>query len=272
MRKLLLSLIFIFTLSSVYSQSEVSVELVDVQGGTFTMGNNYSSKKDERPEHKVTLTSFKMGKYEVTFEEFDMFCTSSGAKKPTDAGHGRGKKPVMNVSWESAVMYCNWLSGRDRLEQCYTIHRDSLGTRVTCNFEANGYRLPTEAEWEYAAKGGDKSKRYAYSGSFNPDEVAWYIRNSGGVPHKVGGKNANELGIHDMSGNVREWCWDYYSKNYYENSPENDPKGMEKGSRRVVRGGAWNSRDDLLRLSARELMPQNEPSGRVGFRVVRRGQ
>ncbi len=267
MRKLILSLIILLSMSTLKAQNP---ELVEVQGGTFIMGNNYAVTKDESPEHKVTLSDFLIGKYEVTFEEFDRFCTVTGQEKPYDAKLGRGKKPVMNTSWESAVMYCNWLSKVNDLEQCYTIQRDSLVTQVSCNFEANGYRLPTEAEWEYAAKGGNKSKKYAYSGSFNPNEVAWFYENSDGVPHFVGKKESNELGIHDMSGNVREWCWDYYSNKFYSESPESNPSGPVDGIRRVFRGGGWNSKADLLRLTARESMGPNKHYGNVGFRVVRK--
>ncbi len=245
-------------------------DMVLVKGGEFRMGNDYSINKNEMPEHKVTLNDFMIGKYEITFEEFDKFCMSAGTMQPADAGFGRGKRPAMNVSWEEAVMYCNWLSGVDGLEQCYTIQRDSVKTIVTCNFDANGYRLPTEAEWEYAAKGGDKSKKYAYSGSFDPGEVAWFYRNSNGIPHEVGSKKPNELGIFDMSGNVPEWCWDLYDVKYYQNSDANNPKGPSKGVDRVFRGGAWKSKTDGLRLTYREAMGPNRPYGSIGFRVVKK--
>ncbi len=262
----ILGLLFIGT--SIFAQKP---ELVTVQGGTFRMGNDYySSSKDESPEHNVTLSDFLIGKYEVTFEQFDKFCISTGQMKPNDGGFGRGNKPVMNVSWIEAVMYCNWLSSVEGLEQCYKIQRDSIATVVTCNFDAKGYRLPTEAEWEYAAKGGNKSKKSAYSGSYDPGEVAWYYNNSGGFPHEIGQKKTNELGIYDMSGNVPEWCWDYYSSTYYAKSIEDNPKGPEKGKRRVFRGGRWTSRENALRLTVRTSMKGDQSAGNVGFRVVRK--
>ncbi len=268
MKKVVIGLISMFFLAN-YSFAQ-KVEMVQVQGGTFIMGNDYSINQDESPEHKVTLSDFMIGKYEITFEQFDRFCVSTGWEKPEDAGMGRGKNPVMNVSWEAAVMYCNWLSKMEALEKCYTIQRDSLATVVLCNFEATGYRLPTEAEWEYAAKGGSQSNGYAFSGSNNPDEVAWYYGNSSGEPHGVGLKKANELGIHDMSGNVREWCWDLYSKDFYKKSPENNPTGPTEGVRRVYRGGGWNFKLDFLRMTAREYMGPSKAYGNIGFRIVRK--
>jgi formylglycine-generating enzyme required for sulfatase activity len=268
MKKFVLALFSIILLANAAVSQKL--ELVEVQGGTFIMGNDYSINQDESPEHKVTLNSFYIGKYEVTFEEFDRFCISTGWEKPNDAMLGRGNNPVMNISWESAIMYCNWLSRMEGLDRCYNIKRDSLATSVTCNWSANGYRLPTEAEWEFAAKGGNLSKGYAFSGSNNPDEVAWYFSNSGGRPHPVGSKKSNELGIHDMSGNVREWCWDLYDKDYYRNSPQDNPTGPTTGVRRVFRGGAWNFKLDFLRLTAREFMGPAKNYGNVGFRVVKK--
>ncbi len=268
MKKLGLVLVSVLFLSGIMFAQKP--EMVKVDGGTFIMGNDYSQNGDESPEHKVTLNSFLMGKYEVTFDDFDKFCRSTGFSKPDDARMGRGKNPVMNTSWESAVMYCNWLSKRNGFDRCYTIKRDSAVTKVSCDFNANGYRLPTEAEWEYAAKGGNKSKGYSFSGSDNQDKVAWYYLNSGSRPHEVGKKEANELGLHDMSGNVREWCWDYYSKDYYGKSPEDNPTGPTSGHQRVYRGGGWTSKVDFLIMTLRSHMGPRKSHGNIGFRVVRK--
>ncbi|OQY02963.1 MAG: hypothetical protein B6I20_05990 [Bacteroidetes bacterium 4572_117] len=268
MKKFLLS-VALFLTGAIFLNAQI-MDMVPVEGGTFYMGNDYATSKDEGPEHKVAVSSFAIGKHEVTFEQFDVFCASTGWKKPDDAQLGRGKKPVMNVSWESAVMYCNWISKIDGLDRCYTISRDSLATVVICNFDANGYRLPTEAEWEFAAKGGNKAKGYAYSGGNVADEVMWYASNSKGVPHEVGNKKPNELGIYDMSGNVREWCWDLYTKDYYKKSPEDNPTGPEKGIRRVFRGGGWSFQENKMRITARGAMGSNKSYGSIGFRVVKK--
>jgi len=272
MKIVYLSIIFSF-LVSVLSFSQ-KMELILVNGGEFTMGNDFSPNKDdnESPEHKVTLDDFQIGKYEVTYEQFDRFCVSTGWIEPDDAGFGRGQKPVMNVSWESAVMYCNWLSRVEKLDKCYKdINRDSSIMSVTCDFSANGYRLPTEAEWEYAAKGGNKSKAFPYSGGIRADDVAWFAENSDRTTHNVGTKNPNEIGIHDMNGNVREWVWDYYSKKYYTESPSSNPRGPDTGAKRVYRGGGWTAPDNYLRLTARQYMVPNKKNGGItGFRVVRK--
>ena len=145
--------------------SPMTVEMVKVEGGEFYMGNNYmknAALSDEAPEHKVTIRSFKMSKTEVPFDLFDLFCDATGWEKPKDASGRRGKIAVYNVSWEAAVMFCNWLSRCERLDQYYDIQRDSASFRVTCNENAKGYRLPTEAEWEYAARGGKEYKPFSF--------------------------------------------------------------------------------------------------------------
>jgi len=220
-------------------------EIVYVKGGTFYMGSN-DGESDEKPIHKVIMSDFYIGKYEVTFEEYEKFCESTRREKPDDNGWGRGKRPVINVCWYDAVEYCKWLS-------------EETGKK---------YRLPTEAEWEYASKGGLKSAVYKYSGSNNIDEVAWYDGNSGDKTHPVGTKQPNELGIYDMSGNVWEWCSDWYDEDYYSKSPSTDPKGPSSGEYRVFRGGGWynssvNCRSALRGRSLPDYMGDGD-----GFRCV----
>ncbi len=266
MKKIVLGLaILLLMCEAVFAQKP---EMVKVEGGTFVMGND--RQRREAPEHKVTVSTFFMSKYEISFEKFDKYCTMTGEKKPEDAHFGRGKNPVINITWISAVEYCNWLSKVYGLDKCYSIRGDSSIITVSCDFNKNGYRLPTEAEWEYAAKGGNKFELTTYSGGDNADDVAWYKFNSGAHPHKVGSKKANELGLHDMSGNVKEWCWDYYSKDFYSNSTEDNPTGPSTGVRRVYRGGAYNDSHDGLRLTLRSATGQNKSEGTIGFRVVRR--
>ena len=228
------------------------------------MGIN-NGNSDEKPIHTVTVDDFYIGKYEVTFEEYDKFCEATGRNKPNDRGWGRGRIPVINVSWNDAVSYCNWLSEHEGLDKFYNINGDEL----KMNWNANGYRLPTEAEWEYAARGGNKSHGYKYSGSNNIDKVAWYKDNSRGKTHEVSTKHPNELGIYDMSGNVWEWCNDLYYSGYYYQSPRNNPKKPNSSSRRVVRGGSWRNVPDYCRVSGRYYdYPANSGSS-LGFRIAR---
>jgi sulfatase modifying factor 1 len=230
-------------------------EMVLVEAGSFQMGsaNGYS---DEQPVHTVHITrSFYIAKYAVTFEEYDRFCDDTiGIKKPDDSGRGRGNLPVINVTWYDAVAYCNWLSEKEGLTPCYS----GKGKLTQCDFSANGYRLPTEAEWEYAARGGPKSQGYIYAGSDNPDDVAWYADNSGGQIHPVGQKKPNEMGLYDMSGNLFEWCWDWYAKDYYASSPASDPTGPPPPNtgypwehNRARRSGSWRESSDSIRTTCR---------------------
>ncbi|MCQ2973651.1 MAG: formylglycine-generating enzyme family protein [Bacteroidales bacterium] len=254
-----------------YSQAP---EMVSVAGGTFYMGNDYTisvgqkSIEDEAPEHKVTLNSFLMSKTEITFELYDLFCEATGVEKPDDGRFGRGQMPAVNVSWNNAIMFCNWLSKCEGLDKYYQTKIDSLGMTVSIIEGANGYRLPTEAEWEYAARGGNTKKSYSYSGSNDYNKVAWCRRNCSS-PKQVATKEPNSLGLYDMSGNAWEWVWDYYDRNYYKNSPEDNPKGPEKGNTRVYRGGNWNSNLDDMRMTGRYFFAPNKSTNMIGFRIVR---
>lgn len=206
------------------------------------MGSN-DGASDEQPVHRVYLDTYYISKYEVTFDQYDAFCNATSRSKLSDSGWGRGSRPVINVSWDDAVAFCRWMS-------------QETGKTV---------RLPTEAEWEKAAKGGNNSRGYTYSGSNNVDAVAWYDDNSGSKTHPVGQKSANELGIHDMSGNVWEWCADRYGKYYYSRSPARNPMGPSSGSRRVARGGGWYGYASACRSADRGSFP---PRRDLGFRPV----
>ena len=249
-------------------------ELVRIEGGNFYMGS-YDDGDAERPVHKVTLKSFSMGKYPVTQKEYEKVMGSNPSKF---MGQNR---PVDNVNWYDAVEYCNKLSEKEGLTPAYTIDKsredynninndDYMKWAVTWNRKANGYRLPTEAEWEYAARGGNGSPgEFEYSGSNNINEVAWYKDNSGGSTHDVGSKKPNGLGLYDMSGNVDEWCWDWYGRSYYADSPASDPAGPSSGSYRVARGGTWSYSSKFARSTLRNYGLPTLLRHFDGFRVVR---
>lgn len=233
--------------------------MVYIQGGAFKMGSDKGSSAGERVIHKVTLSSFYMGKYEVTQEEWRAIM---GYNRSASRG---ARTPVHSINYAEVIEYCNKRSRKEGLNPCYTIDGDN----ITCDFRANGYRLPTEAEWEYAARGGLQSRDYKYSGSNNIDEAAWYGKNSRARPHPVGQKKPNELGFYDMSGNVWEWCWDWFDYNYYTNSPALNPTGPHSGVLRLARGGEWG-RDEENSLSTYRFMCEPHMVFRmVGFRVVR---
>ncbi len=245
--------------------------MVLVGKGSFTMGDEFGDLWDGcRPAHKVTLTyDFYIGKYEVTFNEYDAFCNAIGGNKPKDEGWGRGIRPVINVSWWDAIAYCNWLSEREKLPKAYDEKGNFLdkdGRVTTDPSKVVGYRLPTEAEWEYAARGGSKSKGYKYAGSDNVNDVAWYYQNSGSKTQEVGKKAPNELGIYDMSGNVWEWCSDWFGN--YSSSAQTNPYN-NSGSLRVFRGGSWVSIATYARVASRDSRSPTYTYNSLGFRIAR---
>ena len=236
-----------------------------VEGGKFWMGNDYSHNADEKPEHEVTISSFYMSKYEVTVQEYYEFQSIRGGLYPD----GNMDTPIRNIKWIDAVMYCNYLSSGYGLEKYYSIKRKNGNLTVNINQKSNGFRLPTEAEWEFATKGGGKSKYYAYSGSSDIDEVAWYRKNSKNTIHIVGLKKCNELGIYDMSGNVSEWCYDWYEPKYYQTSPAENPAGPSSGISKVCRGGNYMCRPDVLRNSRRFNLDKSSNEGLAGIRLIK---
>jgi formylglycine-generating enzyme required for sulfatase activity len=231
--------------------------MVFVEGGTFQMGST-NGYDDEKPVHTVTVKSFYMGKYEVTQKEWVAIMGSNPSNFKGD------NLPVEQVSWNDAIEYCNRLSQKEGLTPAYRGSVDSM----VCNFNASGYRLPTEAEWEYAAKGGNKDYiTYEYSGGNGVDGVAWYGGNSGSSTHPVGTKQPNSLGLYDMSGNVWEWCWDWYGS--YSGGSQTDPRGASSGSYRVFRGGGWHSVAAFVRSAFRSYYTPSSRYFSLGFRLVR---
>jgi formylglycine-generating enzyme required for sulfatase activity len=239
-------------------KAAAAVNMVPVPAGTFQMGSN-NGDRDEKPIHQVTISKpFYMGKYEVTQKEWVEVMGSNPSYFKGD------NLPVENVSWYGVIDYCNKRSVKEGLTPAYTVS----GSTVTWNKNANGYRLPTEAEWEWAAKGGGKDSTITeYSGSNSADGVAWYSSNSGGKTHPVGTKSPNSLGIYDMSGNVWEWCWDWSGS--YSSGAQTDPAGASSGSDRVARGGSWLNYAEFVHSASRSgNAPANRGNG-LGCRLVR---
>lgn len=277
------------TLAAAASEAPVNPadNFVLVQGGTFkdTKSNYY--------EKGVTVSSFYIAKYDVTQKEWVDVMGSNPSKFTGD------NLPVEMISWYDAVEYCNRRSIKEGLQPYYRIDKktkdmnnkpdpnygdlDDIKWTVTINPTANGYRLPTEAEWEYAASGGRLSKSYMYSGSDNIEDVAWYWRNSGDQEldgswfwqviernhdqtKPVGSKKPNELGLYDMSGNVREWCWDWFGD---LKAHVKDPKGSPSGSGRVWRGGGWMGAAYCCESAFRSSLAANGKGPDQGFRICR---
>ncbi|MEQ8702811.1 MAG: formylglycine-generating enzyme family protein [Phaeodactylibacter sp.] len=234
---------------------ELERNMVRVSGGSFTMGctpEQSNCDGDERPAHRVELSSYSIGKYEVTQGQWE-------AVMGTSVANQRDKEnkdwPLLGVGSNYPMYYVSWEEVQDFIVKL---------NRMT----GGNYRLPTEAEWEYAARGGSRSRGYKYSGSNNLGSVGWYRDNSGSKPHPVGKKSPNELGLYDMSGNVWEWCSDWYDSDYYSSTPGRNPKGPGRGSYRVIRGGGWNNSAGICRASDRHDYGPDDRGSYLGFRLA----
>jgi formylglycine-generating enzyme required for sulfatase activity len=270
MKKMITCFLVLFTAIDLFTQKIESTPIGDnfvkIEGGAFQMGSDYiehdedgnEANSHERPIHFVTVKSFYMSKYEVTQKEWKEIMGNNPSYFKGD------NLPVEQVSWRDAIEYCNKRSLKEGLTPAYS----GAGDKIKCNWNATGYRLPTEAEWEYAAKGGNKDHLISkYSGSNDADAVAWYDENSGNKTHPVGTKSPNCLGLYDMSGNVWEWCWDWGEK--YSKKAQINPVGASVGANRVIRGGSWYDDDLFLRSACRGREDPYYQNGRIGFRVVR---
>lgn len=237
--------------NKVFTVNGVTFTMVFVESGTFTMGataEQQTPNKDEKPPHRVTLTKdFYIGETEVTQALWKAVMgftpTASGSQWSTASGLG-DDFPAYYISYEDVQQFISQLN----------------------SLTGSQFRMPTEAEWEYAARGGSKSKGYQYSGSNNIGDVAWYTNNSGDKTHAVKTKKANELGLYDMSGNVWEWCSDW--KGDYTSSPAVDPTGPDSGGWRVYRGGGWFSTARSCRVAFRDDGDPSHCGSSIGFRLV----
>jgi formylglycine-generating enzyme required for sulfatase activity len=265
-------------------------EMVLAEGGSFSMGaRDGNSYVAEEGIHRVELSGFFIAAREVRLAEFREFAGRTGYL--TDAERGAGawilsggsfrlssgaswrdpgfvqseNDPALCVSWNDAVEYCLYLSAVQGLPPAYA--RTDAGYLLLP--ESTGYRLPTEAEWEYAARGGKKAAHSPYPGSGPIESLGWYLDDSGGRSHPVGALKPNALGLYDMCGNAWEWCQDYFSADYYLESPVQDPPGPASGLTRCARGGSWANRYRNCRLSQRYARPPGESYSYMGFRLAR---
>ncbi len=234
-------------------------EMVRISGGRFMMGD-----KDEvdAPPHEVVVSPFYMDKHLVTQEQYQRIMGDNPARWKGP------KNPIEQVRWSDAVKLCNTRSRLEGFEPCYDLNT------WQCNFETNGYRLPTEAEWEYACRAATQTAYFFGNDASKLGDYAWFDKNSGGHPQPVAQKQPNPWGLYDMVGNVWQWCNDFYQVDYYQQSPKENPRGPKEGENKVVRGGAWKFSGDNCRSGYR----YNEAPGYVdvcfgydiyGFRCVR---
>ena len=242
-------------------------EMVFVQGGTFTMGataeqGTSDPLDDEYPTHQVTLSDFYIGKYEVTQQLWEYVMKYSGT-----AADGSTMSAYASDVWLGSNPSSSYGVG-DYYPAYYVCWEDIVNIFIPRLNKITGktFRLPTEAEWEYAARGGNKSKGYKYSGSNTIGDVAWYYDNSSSTTHQVGTKAPNELGLYDMTGNVREWCSDWYGS--YSSSAQSNPTGPFSGVIRVFRGGSWSYGAQFCRVSYRFGNFPDYRGNNFGFRLV----
>ncbi len=241
------TMVAVFGFISLQAKAQMYPEMVTVAGDTFKMGSESGHELgDANIVHKVILATFKIAKTEVTVKQWKEYCDATANPMPKDVPNGGwvDNNPIVNVSWEDAYGYCEWLS-------------TETGKK---------YRLPTEAEWEYAARGGTTGKGYKFSGGKGMELVGWCADNSGGTTHPVATKRANELGLYDMSGNVYEWCSDRYGS--YPGKMVLNPKGANAGAMRVYRGGSWFTPANYCAVGNRESNNPKEGFSFVGFRPV----
>lgn len=208
------------------TQSGVAMALVPA--GWFTMGSD-RGEGDQSPAHETWVDAFLIDQHEMTQEVY-------GQLVPVSGSHFKGpQRPVEMISWADAAWYCNMRSRAEGLQPCYDEET------AECDFDADGYRLPTEAEWEYACRAGTTTRWSFGNDPRKLGKYAWFKGNSNNTTHPVKQKRPNPWGLYDMHGNVAEWCNDVYDEDYYGNSPEKNPRGPAQGEKCVLRGGAWNS-------------------------------
>ena len=251
--------------TTIKTKIDVYPTMIRIEGGNFHMGGKFINSP-------VTLSDFYMSETLVTQGQYAHITGKNPSKLNGE------NRPVEMVDWAEALIYCNMLSAKNGLTPCYSIGTETklsqfntaspIWKRVACNFLASGYRLPTEAEWEYAARGGRETKPYQFSGSNDISKVAWYGENSNIESHDVATKEPNSLGLYDMTGNVNEWCWDFFS-NELLMTPQINPRGPSIGTLHVKRGGSWLDDPQQCTVLYRTGSTPNGKSSNLGFRVCR---
>jgi len=237
-------MLFTVFFSSGIAQMTPDVEMVSIKGGCFQMGNTFEDQRsDEKPVHEVCVDDFRIAKYLVTQAEWRTIMGNN----PSHFRKCGDNCPVERISWNDVQSFLKKLNEKT----------------------GKHYRLPTEAEWEYAARSGGKREEWAGTSKFEDlDEYAWYADNAEEETHPVGQKKPNGLGIYDMSGNVYEWMADWYKETYYRESPRNNPKGPESGVEKVIRGGSWLYVPTFMHVSSRNKYGPDCLGFSVGFRLA----
>jgi formylglycine-generating enzyme required for sulfatase activity len=262
MRKVMAIFLLFAALTAIWaapnSASGMAVEMIPVEGGSFIMGIDSDDEWCmDSPSHEVFVAPFHISAHEVTQKEWQDVMGFNPSLHPGNYF------PVENVSWGEAIEYCNRRSQMEGLNPAYSF--SFAESRIICDWRSNGYRLPTEAEWEYAAKGGNKDKDYLFSGSNNIKIVAWTRENAYGETHEVGTRLPNQLGIYDLTGNVWEWCWDDYL--WYRDQTEYNPRDETRHFSGNFRGGSFTNTPEESLNTFRGYGPHKKFN--IGFRVVR---
>ena len=279
------------------AQKPATPEMIWIKGGDFFLGDSLGNA-DERPVHKIKLADFYLAKTEITLAHFAEFVMATGYSTDAEKGNGsfvwgssgwsiqegvfwrcdelgalRPKEhysyPVLHVSWMDAAHYCNWMSIQMGLKKVFDFQQDT----VFIDPFANGFRLPTEAEWEFAAAEGKYGQKPRFSGGNDLESLAWYSGNAQKRVHAVAQKNANKLGLYDLTGNVWEWCLDHYTVDYHRRSiGERDSFGPLNSHLYVLRGGSWHNNANHCRITNRTSRYADTRDGNIGFRVARGGK
>ncbi len=279
MKKILLFLLIIFASCNI--DADIEIPMAEIRGGTFSMG--------EIPEtHEVCISDFLISKYEITIKQWIMFCDESDydfdfqnhvlREFITPPYDDDLQLPIISVTWVEAIQFCNWLSRKEKFDEVYEVtfnDENNYDIQVEWDKEANGFRLPTEAEWEYAARGNSVEE------NIELDKIAWYLDNSDYSIHQIGLLTPNSSGLYDVLGNALEWCYDYFAVNYYQQSERDNPAGPDTGFApnyfenpdweniaRVVRGGSFSYPKEWVNVYIRAGVHYYQRDV-MGFRVVR---